>query len=72
MRTLGMVMLDILGDQIIEVLLTTQNEVVESILLQALDEPFDVGLQVARTLFYSAVMSASRMILSKPARQIPS
>ena len=39
MRTLGVVVLDVLGDQVIEVLLAEYDEVVQRFLLQTLDEP---------------------------------
>ena len=49
MRTLGVVVLDVLCNQIVEVLLAEHDEVIQRFLLQALNEPFDVGLQVRRT-----------------------
>lgn len=49
MRALGVIVLDVLGNQVIEVLLAEHDEVVQRFLLQALDEPLDVRLQIGRT-----------------------
>ena len=48
MRPLGVVVLDVLANQIVEVLLAEHQEVIEALDLQRLNQPLDVGVGVRR------------------------
>lgn len=47
-RPLHVVVLEPLGNQVVEVPLAQDHEVVEALLLNRLDEPFDIGVGVRR------------------------
>ena len=50
MRPLGVVVLDVLSCEIIEVLLAKDQEVIEALLLDRLHEPLNVGVEVWRAI----------------------
>ncbi len=46
MRPFGVVVLDVLADQVVDVPLAADDEVVRALLLLRLDEPLDIRLQI--------------------------
>ena len=46
MRSLGVIVIDVLPDQIVDVLLPAQDKVIQALLPERLDEPLDLGLQI--------------------------
>ena len=69
MRPLRVVVFDVLRDQVVEMLRTKRDEVVERFLLQALDKPLNVGLQIrCPYAVFLYLIPASRRTLSNSFR----